>query len=1235
MDLYPVEYMCHNVPLMALSGLTTSRIAERLLLNSSDSDTPASIDPEFPYAAEIFKAFMDDSMGKIWEPSAVKSNAKPQPMFRVIAVDKNYQLPLKKASPMSPGSISSVSSGPKSTELHSPLSPLSPESPIYPDGIISQFWLRKYRNALPAVYVGFYELYTESEDVKTKVNSDGELIKELNELKKYFAERNVKFTAVIVSRKSILQSVDLNDRISYLRKSTGLDARSGLCFIPPSSYVETQVFAKELKAALYPTALDFYGSLLKHARKKRGHNASPPSSLSPTQVLSPLGWEVRYEFKQAVFAEYRQDMDLAIKLYGIAYESLLEYFETLPTDSTRWNEARVILDTVAFKILKCNLYLNQPVMAQKVFNVHMQSIEGLVEKTFGTTESYSFYCWKALQYQVLAQLLDLVPETISPRSIPFVGVETEIVGPDFPPSNLLHHAGYQYLNAAKLTEKRKAKSGEVTTGAHDTYMNLPPDRELNFDHNSLILSFLESAYSRFDKSDGIQTRMQAYIAHEIARLHFSGKRFADALKYFHLAEGLYRKERWYDILGYILGDAIYAAEQAGNKEELVRVQFEFMSRDLQPWNDSAVGISRFISESDQTLDGSILDYVVSSENVVCFLDANFAFMAPEIHVSSTIGGQLTIHSKQIASVGNVVPTEIQINFSGSIKPVVIRHDPSAQSSRVQKLDLQDDGEVQSASASLEFGPDEMKTFEISQSFKKVESVSGSSVLTTFAEKTFVLKVAIDLETSEPDDTLARWFVVEDGKLVSQRLTALNPRTLTVKPKPPRLDITSNVKGPAYIDEKILLPLTVKAKEAEDIKMTMSAKVTNVEGQMEVKGTWSGTEDSTIDLGVTSPDSEPIVKDFALRMPAESCDLVMVVTVKYQLLSDPNIDIIKTHVVDIPVIFPFQVSYDLTPQIYPNKWPSPFFIYDLQSHNPPITKRWRLAATIDAVDMHNLEIEDYEFKISNTTGVDVKLLDGPKELSRGPAASDAYTHAFVLDVTNNDAVERRVANADARLSLKWRRKAAVKDETTDGFNIFNLPVLKLTFPLLEPRVLLDLESTSSELVHLVYYIENATSHILTFSVTLDLNTDMSLSYPLRHQLRQQSFSKNPAGATRIGNRPSHDDESEGRLSTSREKAAPLQQHSNFNYEGAKQVGVRVLPSSSRRLDYDLLPLAVTSGWQKVPALRVYDTHFKKTLSVFPASDKFRIDFKTGAVYVNISSSPTDELAEKPAAGSGDL
>ncbi|KAK9447795.1 Gryzun, putative trafficking through golgi-domain-containing protein [Limtongia smithiae] len=1232
MDLYPVEYICHNLPLMLISGLTGSEkqgpLSLDVVIAESPADTP-SAEPAFPFAAELLRAFTDNSRGRIWEPSAIRLEGRAAPEFRVLAVGKHYQLPTKKASPLSPTAASSFTTltSSKSAPLYSPLSPLSPESPLYPDGVISQFWHRKYRNYLPAVFLSFYELDTETEDAQTKATRDAEIIKEITSLKKQFAERNVKFAAVIVSRKTTLQSTDLNDRIAYLRKNTGLDAKTGLFFVPPSTSAELEHFAKESKVALYPAALDFYASLLKHARKKRGHNGTLPASTDIDHTLSPQGWNLRYEFKQAVFAEYRQDIDLAIKLYGLAYEALIDLFDAVEVNSARWNEIRIVLDTVAFKILKCNLYLNQTVMAQKVFNVHIESVAVLVEKHFGSKNTYSFYAWKALQYQILAQLLDLVPNEISPRSVPFPVVGGNIVGPDFPSSNLLHHSGYQYMNAAAATLDRKARADQPITQPFDTYMAPTPEQEEKFDYSALILTLYENAFARFDKGDGSQIRMQSYLAYRIAQTHFESKDYENALKYFHLAEGQYRRERWYSVLGPILNDAIYSAKQVRNKGRAVKLQLENLCADFWPCNERAKPIANFLDdfvESDNT-DDDTNEFIIDSENINSFIHAHFAFMTPSIHVGSTVQAQLTIQSRQAKTVGPITASTIQINFAEGMKSIIISHADSETSERINQTELKDEGEFLVGTANLSFNPDEVKSFQMSQVLKIVGTIVASSVVISFVEPKFAIKLALELENSDFPDSLAKWFMERDGALHAQILVApesQESRVLKVKPKPSHIEISSAVKGTGYIGETWFIPLTVISHEAEDIDANIAVKVQSVEGQKSIKPTWDGeSEDSTIlSLGTIPANSLPVECKFSVRMPSEMCDLIVDVVVTYKLKSDVEVTVTKTHNFDLPVIYPFQISYDLVPRIQPELWPSPFIIGKLKSHSPQITKRWCLAATTEAVDISHLQILDYSFVISNIVGVDCKQLS---EKSSGMKAdsveTDSHVVKFVYDVTNNDSLERRTGTADANLTITWKRT----NSDIETPNIFHLPVLKLTFPLLEPRVLLDVQSSSSESVKLVYYIENATSHLLTFSVSLDLNTEMSLSYPVRHQLRQQSVSKDQslgmpsqdadptASRDRVGSGPQS-------LQQPQQQQQQTSRQALFGYDQAKQFGVRVLPYTSRQVTFDLKPLGVTSGWQRVPSLRVFDTIFKKSLSVFPASDLFRIDFKSGAVFVNISS-----------------
>ncbi|KAK9477134.1 Gryzun, putative trafficking through golgi-domain-containing protein [Lipomyces japonicus] len=1209
MEVYPYEYLCHNLPLMLVGGLTaaagqqTSARAPDLSIPDSPKAIPEA-DTAFPFSSDLLKAFNHGPDGLIWEESAVKHEKKNNsPIFRTVQVAKTYVLPAKKAAPMSPLSTSSASS--KVRVLHSPLSPLSQESPLYPDGLISPFWLKKYRNHVPAVFISFYQLFFESEDAQIKSTQDTELVKQINDFKRQFTERNIKFVVVIVSTKTILQSIDVNDRIAFLRKGTGLDARSGLFLLPPSSPLEIQLFVKELKQNLYPYAIEFYGALIKHARKKRGKNGTPNSSLLDVQPLSSNGWNLRYEFKQAVFAEYRQEIDIAIKLYGGVYEALLDYIDSIPINSSRWLDSRMLLDIVAFKILKCNLYLGQPVMAQKVFNVHIESVSALIERHFSTTQTYSYFNWKAKQYQLLAELLDLVPDSISQKNVPFAGVNKAIVGSDFPSANVLHHAGYQYLNAARNTIERALHASDGIMKPYDLYLALSPDQEQKYDHASIVISLLESAYSRFSKGDGSQTRMQSFVAFEIAKAHFKKESYQDALKYFSLAASVYRQEKWYKILGSVLSEAVIAANRLGNKDELIKLQFELLSNEFRVHNSRIPIIEKFILE-----DGTKTQCNISADSIIPFVSVHFAFSSAEVHVSSQITGQLTIQSNHTSTIRKITPSSVKVSFEGSLTPVTLVHDGNVISDRIQRYTSNID---QTLEANLSFEPGEVKTFEFAELVKSLGIIKASQVQIEFEAPALTVTLNISLDNNSfASNNISRWFVTENEKVIAQHIPFLNPRILKVIPKQPNFEINAQLKGPAYLGEKLIVPITFTNKEEDQIDGQITILTEDSEGHRAIDYFWDGhkEENSVLALGQIKSLSSVSHKLF-LSMPSEASDLVVTVTVAYHIMTDPDIQISKTCVIDIPVILPFHVTYDLTPRIYPQIWKSPFFIYDLESHCPPITKRWCLSTTIDAVDLTHLKIEDYSFEISNSIGVECNIVSGAGERLSQESSSDAYTHNFILDVTNIDQVERRNTNADAKLSLTWRRTSTDddNDDESNSLNKFFLPMFKLTFPLLEPRVLLDVESTSSELVHLIYYIENVTSHILTFSVTLDLNNEMSLSYPIRHQLRQHSY--NQDGTDQSGSRQSSDIHGKDFQQGSRSQA-------NFAYEGAKQIGVRVLPYTARRLEYKLLPLAVTSGWQRIPALRVYDTHFKKSLSVFPANEKFKIDFKTGGVFVNISS-----------------
>ncbi|CAO3693960.1 unnamed protein product [Rhizopus stolonifer] len=928
---YPEEYLFHPIPVMAVYGLPTPD--EPSLLEKSEDVQKTKL----TLGASLLSILTQKTNYSLYEATAYLTNPQAPPPFRVISVSKDYILPQRPVT-------------------HSTLSPLSSDSPVYPDGLMTPLWMKRHMY-YPSTVVGFYELYTSVEKAKretgplasqilidpTEREHDMSLSNEINVRRKYFQDKGVKFSAVILLKQKYADS-SMEERLSLIKKQCGLDYKSSFFTVAPSSIDELQDFVNNLHRVLYEPATLFYSNRIKKIRKKRSKLPSPTiprTDLSSAEPLSITGWLFRYDMKTAFMQECKQEIEGALKSYETAYHSITTLLSPNPSpghfpmviDSKRWTEARILADCLNIKICKLYLYMNDPTVALAQLNGHLHMFQSYSPSWGIGEQTYEYWACLSKQYQLFADMIDaavqagyripIPTEYLTSAGSPMMGQISNTTGCN--PGAILQHPGFYYHLAAMCCAERRRRFLEHERTSSDQLS------EKEVDHSGLTIELLTKSYEQFKRYRN--SRMTLYLAAEIAGMYYETGKYDMAIKFFERIGKTYRKEKWNMVLTSILRWSLRCAKELKSWEKAAECLVELMSDELPMTEVKRKDIQRELSE--MLVSNAERDpLVIYMDQITSFIDCHVQIKHRTNFVGSHVDYQITLKTNKSSPPVPLRLGAVRILFNDPQYNVVLKD--SNKQEEVKNTELIDfsEGLVKltedekymdwfSAQCDLRIVKGQTKVlqgFVVPQKCTELK-ITGIS-FDLLSQWQVELNCTIDQVTENQYTGRRKWLesVSEStGKPIFKLLDGRGGLSSTnIMQKPPSIDMSFNHNAPALLDELFKLDITVKNTEKGLIHATLYAEIKNAEGivtgdyitfkQDENKEDHSVTKEYNLDIIQAG---QSVTQTAYLHGANTSGSRIIHLTVKYTVDGKDVSEIVeKSEAIRIPFIAPFDASFDL-------------------------------------------------------------------------------------------------------------------------------------------------------------------------------------------------------------------------------------------------------------------------------------------------------------------------------------
>lgn len=1237
MDAYPAEYLRHELPLITLYGLGHQSASSTSSSTASWNPSPgATIIRELPIVSVSFADSLRDEFHRA-DGTEFPWNGTGNPQrqgligFKFSTVGDSFIFPRRKAAPaaQTPGEeLSNPLSTNSSTnsELHSTLSPLSPTSPLFPDGLFSTSWMSKHQQHVPSVLLCFFDLKA---DLSISHHQDDQLKTEIGRVKTALSRSGyrTRLAVVILSDEG---SSEIEERVSNLRRTTGLDPKTSFFTLSkPRTQAEITAFVCNTLVALQPVCIDYYRDLTKHSRRKknRGYIPAPTGSNAKgtSQSLTTSGWHARYEFKQGIFAEFRQEMDAAERHFAFAIDELFNaegVLESTPIWSLRWTEARILADITAMRVLRCQLWRGLTSGAAESWSNYRDRTRALVDRRGKGSDTYGYAAWESRWSQIMAELINRaeVPAfQVKPISS-VVGSEEEddyvainiSATPEkayanmerLVPFQILHHPGYWYRMAHRWAVERyrrikslpsddRSMPGDQNSSqlrdrsnSFDVYLVSPPHEELpagsltNDKIEAQILSLGEMAEYEFDLRK--QFRFKSLLA--LQRAHV----LAEAGSHQSARQALlpvwtdmaWRSEGWWDLAGEVILNLYKLAVKLEEQRLCAELKWEMLCKVF-----GNLFHSIFTGPHVGDRSGQVALHL-EAKTRLSPISVTFCFASEDAHVGDVVPCQLTLAFTSVAKDTTLEVGSVVISLGGGTCRIRIGHSKAEVLKSLQDLELVDiavssDRQERAidARADLRITDKKISVLNFGLQLRNVGEIEATEVCIDAAIDSFPVQCRY-----HPASLTTSFWWIDSGKgLYERSLDRDDTLAIDVLPKPPRVQLKLSEPSTQYFtSEDVVLSLVVVNEESEpvrgSIKVDASAEVLTA---LNIR--WKSSQDAVKDseeeevvqeFGTIGP-LDKAVYELCIRTPAEPATAVLSFSIDYTVGEDRDTTINKAARFGFDFVRPVDAMFELFPRLDDEAWPS-FFSMPVAARDEEVVdgirQKWVLSTQIASLAHGPLLIEDVALVVSKTGENIVCEMPTKRKIGAAVSADKEGSHIEIPFFTRRRSLDdRRSTPLSLELHVTWRRQESAAGPLATTV----IPVPTFQMPPAEPRLLctasaLDFKSTAETIANtrtVKYTIENPSVHFLTFSLAMDASDQFAFSGP-----KLRSISLTPLSRVTVGYR--------------------IMLLSTESVEKSKG-------------DANGVPNGSKGKWV-FPALKVTDSYFNKTLRVVPAGPGVKME-----------------------------